>query len=53
MKNDSREFSIDTIPQGTYTFNATAAGYQPATNTVIINKADEQTDVSVRMGKVG
>ncbi len=47
------EFSIDNIPQGTYTLNATAAGYQPFAHTNINIKADEQTDVSVRMGKVG
>jgi hypothetical protein len=53
MKKDSGEFSIDNIPQGTYTLNATASGYQPATKPNIIIKADEQTDVSVKMGKVG
>ena len=47
------EFSIDNIPQGTYTLNVTAAGYQPFAHTNINIKADEQTDVSVRMGKVG
>jgi hypothetical protein len=46
------EFSIDNIPQGTYTLNVTAAGYQPFTHTNINIKADEQTDVSVKMGKV-
>jgi hypothetical protein len=53
MKNDSGEFSIDNIPQGSYTLNVMAASYQPATNPNIIIKADEQTDVSLRMGKVG
>ncbi len=47
------EFSIDNIPQGAYTLNITAAGYQPATKLNIIIKADEQAEVSVKMGKVG
>ena len=47
------EFSLDNIPQGTYTLNVTAAGYQPVVRTNIVIKADEQAEVSVRMGKVG
>ncbi len=46
------EFSLDNIPQGTYTLNVTAAGYQPVVRTNIVIKADEQAEVSVRMGKV-
>ncbi len=47
------EFSMDNIPQGTYTLTVTAATYQPFTHTNIVIKADEQTDVNVKMGKVG
>jgi len=43
---------MDNIPQGTYTLNVTAAGYQPFTHTYIVIKADELTDVEVKMGKV-
>ena len=46
------EFSIDNIPQGAYTLNVTAAGYQPVTRPNIVIKADEQAEVTVRMGKV-
>ena len=52
ISDEYGEFSIDNIPQGTYTLNATATGYQPATKPNIIIKADEQTDVTVKMGKV-
>jgi hypothetical protein len=45
------EFSIDNIPQGTYTLNVSAAGYQPVVRTNIVIKADEQAEVSLRMGK--
>ena len=47
------EFSMDNIPQGTYTLNATAGGYQSVVRTNIVIKADEQADVNVRMGRVG
>ena len=47
------EFSLDNIPQGAYTLNVTAAGYQPVIRTNIVIKADEQTEVNVKMGKVG
>jgi len=53
MKKDTGEFRINNIPQGAYTLYATAAGYQPATTTNITIKADEQTNVMVKMGKVG
>jgi hypothetical protein len=47
------EFSMDNIPQGTYTLTATAATYQPYTQSNININADEQTEVSVKMVKVG
>jgi len=45
------EFSMDNIPQGTYTLTVTAATYQPFTRSNILINADEQTEVTVKMGK--
>jgi len=44
---------MDKIPQGISMLILTVGGYQPFSHTNIVIKADEQTDVSVRMGKVG
>jgi len=53
MEKDVGEFSNDNIPQGTYTLNVTAAGYQPVTRPNLVINADEQRDVTVKMGRVG
>jgi len=42
---------MDKIPQGISTLILTVGGYQPFTHTNINIKADEQTDVTVRMRK--
>jgi hypothetical protein len=44
---------MNKIPQGTSTLILTVSGYQPFTHTNIVIKADEQTDMVVKMGKVG
>jgi|JFJP01.1.fsa_nt_gi hypothetical protein len=44
---------MDKIPQGISTLIFTVGEYQPFTHNNIIIKVDEQTDVEVKMGKVG